>query len=92
MTDKNQVVKLGAASDTRLAEGSPVDEILRISAAEHADLIIMATHGRSGMQRLLQGSVAAKVLQNADLPVLLARAQAQEHLAPAKERQKVDQQ
>ena len=37
-------------------------------------MIIMTTRGRSGMERLLLGSVAAKVLQNADVPVLLARA------------------
>ncbi|MEP7190251.1 MAG: universal stress protein, partial [Roseiflexaceae bacterium] len=49
------------------------------------DLIIMATHGRSGMERLLLGSVAANVLQNADVPVLLARACAQGHPAPADE-------
>jgi nucleotide-binding universal stress UspA family protein len=64
----------GLTVETRLAEGSPADQILRISAAEHADLIIMATHGRSGMERLLRGSVAAKVLQNADVPVLLTHA------------------
>jgi nucleotide-binding universal stress UspA family protein len=71
--------RMGLTIETRLAEGSPAEEILRISAAEHADLIIMATHGRSGMQRLLLGSVAAKVLQNAHVPVLLARACAQGH-------------
>jgi nucleotide-binding universal stress UspA family protein len=71
--------RMGLTTETRLAEGSPAEEILRISAAEHADLIIMATHGRSRMQRLLLGSVAAKVLQNADVPVLLARACAQGH-------------
>ena len=76
----------GLTVETRLAEGSPAEEILRISAAEHADLIIMATHGRSGMERLLLGSVAANVLQNADVPVLLARACAQRHPAPADER------
>ena len=65
---------MGLTVETRLAEGSPADQILRISAAEHADLIIMATHGRSGMARLLRGSVAAKVLQNADVPVLLTHA------------------
>ena len=63
----------GLIVETRLAEGSPAEEILRISAIEHADLIVMATHGRSGMERLLRGSVAAKVLQDADAPVLLAR-------------------
>ncbi len=65
---------LGLTVETRLSEGSPAEEILRISTAEQADLIIMTTRGHSGMERLLMGSVAAKVLQNADLPVLLARA------------------
>ena len=82
-----RLAQKGLAVETRLAEGSPVEEILRISAAEQADLIIMATHGRSGMQRLLLGSVAAKVLQNADVPVLLARACAQGRPTPADERQ-----
>src|SRR6266545_3736778 len=76
----------GLNGETRLAEGSPADEILRISAAEHADLIIMTTHGRSGMERLLLGSVAAKVLQNADVPVLLTHACAQVQPAPVDER------
>jgi nucleotide-binding universal stress UspA family protein len=77
--------------ETRLAEGSPADEILRISAAEHADLIIMTTHGRSGMERLMLGSVAAKVLQNADVPVLLARACTQKHPTPADARHEINQ-
>jgi nucleotide-binding universal stress UspA family protein len=63
----------GLVVETRLAEGNPAEEILRISADEHADLIVMATHGRTGMGRLLRGSVAAKVLGQADAPVLLAR-------------------
>lgn len=78
-------MQLGLAVETRLAEGSSAEEILRISAADHADLIIMATRGRSGMERLLLGSVAVKVLQNADLPVLLARACVQGQPATADE-------
>ena len=78
--------------ETRLAEGSPAEEILRISAAEHADLIIMATHGRSGMKRLLQGSVTANVLQHAHVPMLLARACGQARiLASADKREEVAQ-
>jgi nucleotide-binding universal stress UspA family protein len=69
-----RLTHMNLAVETRLAEGSPAEEILRISAAEHADLIIMTTRGRNGMKRLLLGSVAAKVLQNADVPVILARA------------------
>jgi len=72
--------------ETRLAEGSPAEEILRIGAAEHADLIIMTMRSRSGMERLLLGSVAAKVLQNADVPVLMARACAHGHSMPAGKR------
>jgi len=81
-----RLMDMGLNVETRLAEGSPADEILRISAAEHADLIIMTTHGRSGMERLLLGSVAAKVLQNADVPVLLTHACAQVQPAPVDER------
>jgi len=68
-----QLASKGLAVETRLAEGSPAEQILHISAAEHADLIVMTTHGRTGMKRLLRGSVATKVLQHADVPVLLAR-------------------
>jgi nucleotide-binding universal stress UspA family protein len=74
---------MGIQVETRLSEGSPADEILHISAVEQADLIIMTTHGRSGMKRLMLGSVAAKVLQNAEVPVLLARACTHGHKAPA---------
>jgi len=78
-----RLAEIGLSVETRLAEGSPADEILHISAAEHADLIVMTTHGRSGMKRLIMGSVAAKVLQSADVPVLLARACAQARRVPA---------
>jgi nucleotide-binding universal stress UspA family protein len=81
-----RLTSMGLTVETRLAEGNPAEEILRISAAEHADLIVMTTRGRSGMERLLLGSVAAKVLQSADIPVLLARACPQKHQTPADKR------
>lgn len=86
-----RLMQMGLTVETRLAEGSPAEEILRISAAEHVDLIVMTTRDRSGMERLLLGSVAAKVLQNADLPVLLARACTPKHPAPARKRHEVHQ-
>jgi nucleotide-binding universal stress UspA family protein len=86
-----QLRQLDLDVETRLAEGSTADEILRISAAEHADIIIMTTRGRSGVERLLLGSVAAKVLQNANVPVLLARACSQRHAAQARKRHAVRQ-
>jgi nucleotide-binding universal stress UspA family protein len=47
--------------------------IQRVAAEEGADLIVMGTHGRSGMKRLLLGSVAESLLRVADRPVLLVR-------------------
>ena len=49
-------------------EGTPAKEIVR--EAEHADLIVMGTHGRSGFERLLLGSVTEKVLRTTHVPVL----------------------
>ena len=52
---------------------APADAILRVSAEEQADLIVMATHGRSGMRRLILGSVAEEIMRHATLPVVLVR-------------------
>ena len=55
---------------------APAQAILRTSTEEGADLVVMTTHGRTGVQRLWLGSVAHKVLHAADVPVLLVRAHA----------------
>jgi len=49
-------------------------EILRIAERDHADLIVIATHGITGWHKLLFGSVAEKVVRLATVPVLLLRA------------------
>lgn len=77
---KHMVARLTAEGfkvRSRLVVGRPDDAILQISAEEPADLIVMATHGRSGLLRALLGSVAARVVHKAALPVLLVRPQAQ---------------
>jgi nucleotide-binding universal stress UspA family protein len=51
-------------------EGDPAGEILCAAEECHADLIVMGTHGRSGISRLLLGSVAEAVLRKAPCPVL----------------------
>lgn len=56
-----------------IVDGDPSSEILRIAAESKADLIIMGTHGRSGLGRLLMGSVAEKVLRHATCPVLTVK-------------------
>jgi nucleotide-binding universal stress UspA family protein len=57
-----------------LAAGYPADEILRYAEENDVDLILMATHGRSGIRRWVMGSVADKVLQASRVPVWLVRA------------------
>lgn len=64
----------GITVETQIVNGRPADAILRAGAEAPADLVVMATHGRSGLQRLWLGSVAMKVVQGATLPVLLVRA------------------
>jgi nucleotide-binding universal stress UspA family protein len=49
--------------------------ILDLAQSRGADVIVIATHGRSGIQRLVLGSVADKVIRGADLPVLVVRPQ-----------------
>ncbi len=54
--------------------GKPAAEIIEHIAANGVDLVAMSTHGRSGLSRLVMGSVAEEVVRNAGVPVLLVRA------------------
>jgi nucleotide-binding universal stress UspA family protein len=56
-----------------LRVGTPADEIVRYADVCDADLIIMGTHGRSGIAHALMGSVAEQVVRMAPCPVLLVR-------------------
>jgi len=60
----------GPPFEVSLVEGEPIEEILRAAAAGPADLIVLGTHGRSGFQRLMLGSLTEKVLRRAACPVL----------------------
>lgn len=53
--------------------GDPAGAITQVAAQEHCDLIVMTTHGRTGLARLLMGSVAEHVLRHATCPVLSLR-------------------
>jgi len=63
--------------------GHPATAIAQIATEERADLIAMATHGRSGLPRLVLGSFATGVLQRAGLPLFLVRPSALRHRLPA---------
>jgi nucleotide-binding universal stress UspA family protein len=59
--------------DHHLLEGNPADELLKVARDKAIDLIVMGTHGSSGLTRLLMGSVAESVLRKAPCPVLTVR-------------------
>jgi nucleotide-binding universal stress UspA family protein len=63
----------GIATTTTIRVGRAEDEILAAARTEGADLIAMSTHGRSGLGRLLFGSVAEQVLRRGEVPVFLMR-------------------
>lgn len=74
--------KLEAALEARRAPGSvcavaaegDCAEVILAEAVEHrADVIVMGTHGRTGVKRLLLGSVAERVLRRAEVPVVVVR-------------------
>jgi len=56
-----------------LLEGDPAMEIVRFAGDAGIDLIVMGTHGRSGLERLLVGSVTEKVMREANCSVLAAK-------------------
>jgi nucleotide-binding universal stress UspA family protein len=65
----------GIPVQTRVLHGSPVEAITEAAESEGADLIAMASHGRTGLSRVFYGSVAAGVLHRVDRPLLLIRSQ-----------------
>jgi nucleotide-binding universal stress UspA family protein len=65
----------GAEARIAVERGSAVDGIIGVAERERADLIAMASHGRTGLARVFFGSVAQGVLNRAKQPVLLLRSQ-----------------
>ncbi len=57
----------------KVVTGYPAEEILAIAKAEGCDMIVMGTHGRKGIDRILFGSVAEKVVKSSPSPVLTVR-------------------
>ncbi len=53
--------------------GNPAETIVQVARQEHADMVAMATHGRTGLSHLLIGSVAERVLRELGNPVMLVR-------------------
>jgi len=73
-TVAEKVAKLGVNADVRVIYGHPAEMIIDAAASDQHTMIVMSTHGRSGLGRWLYGSVADQVLREATVPVLLVPA------------------
>jgi len=65
----------GIKVESAVLDGKVADAILKYAGEEGVDLIVMSTHGRTGISRLLMGSVAEQIVHGAHCPVLLMRPQ-----------------
>jgi len=65
--------KKGIDTGVFVEQGSAVETILFVAQRENADLIAIASHGRSGLSRVFYGSVAAGIMQKIDRPILIIR-------------------
>jgi nucleotide-binding universal stress UspA family protein len=64
-------------TQARVAVGKPTEEILQAASDEGVDLIVMGTHGHTGLRHILMGSVAETVVRTASCPVFTVKAPAQ---------------
>jgi nucleotide-binding universal stress UspA family protein len=76
-------VETSVATQFEIGQGDVASEILDRAAAMPSDLIVMGTHGRSGFERLVLGSVTEKVIRKAHCPVLTVPRQTENVVAPA---------
>jgi nucleotide-binding universal stress UspA family protein len=99
--DRVRDIASGAGVDVEgsLIDGTPSKEIVRYAERNDCDLIVMGTHGRGGIDRLLLGSVAERVVRSSDVPVLTVRVGEQseelpegrgDELAEEREREQAD--
>jgi nucleotide-binding universal stress UspA family protein len=79
-----QARRAGVAARFLIWHGDPGESIATAADAEQCDLIVVGTHGRTGFQRSLAGSVSDYVIRNARCPVLVVRPGAPRALQPAR--------
>lgn len=72
-TYRERVSAAGLEGEIAVVHGVPFNEIIATAKTQQVDLIVMGTHGRTGLQHVLLGSVAEKVVRLAPCPVLVAR-------------------
>lgn len=70
---RGKLQKAGCRTSFLIRQGAIAETILQTAAEIKADVIVMSTHGRSGIQRWLLGSVADRIVTHSNVPVLLIR-------------------
>lgn len=91
LSKQSSLRQMGYDVDFKLVEGRLVaEQIIDLAETVAADVIVMSTHGRSGVGRWLLGSVADKVLRQANVPVLLIRVQEEQEPLTWRNEQLVD--
>jgi nucleotide-binding universal stress UspA family protein len=75
---KTRVAHRSIAVHTRIASGIPSQEILAAAAAEDTDLIVVGTRGKTGLEHVVLGSTAERIIRTAPCPVLAVRGEGQQ--------------
>ena len=70
---KTRLLDAGVSVETRVVTGAPARGIVHAAQEDGCDLIVMGTHGRTGLSHMLMGSVAERVIRTAECPVLTVR-------------------
>jgi nucleotide-binding universal stress UspA family protein len=65
--------RTGVRVRTHLADGAPEREVARLARRRHAELVVIGTHGRTGLSRAFMGSVAERIVRSTACPVLTVR-------------------
>jgi nucleotide-binding universal stress UspA family protein len=70
----DRIEQQGVTVHRSLAWGNIADQIIAKAREHHADIVAIATHGRAGLARIMEGSIAETVLHHVELPVLITHA------------------
>jgi nucleotide-binding universal stress UspA family protein len=70
---QKQLTDVGLQAEGRVVEGDPREALIEVARREFVDLIVVGSHGRTGLQKLLMGSVASHIVSHAPCSVLVVR-------------------
>lgn len=75
MAVSNRAAQSGISTVTEITQGNPADELRDYATENGVDLVVMGTYGRTGLDRLMLGSVTRRMIRRADTPILTVRAE-----------------